>query len=192
KNLLLVIDNAEHLGDGVEVLTAILAEAPAVKILDTSIERLNLHEEWMLEIQGLCYPEQEKEPDVEQYSAVQLFLQGARRADAGFVLSNQDKPYIVRICRLVAGMPLGIELAASWVRVLSCQEIVSEVENNLDFLATSLRNVPERHRSMRAVFEHTWNLLSDQEQYVLGRLAIFQGGFGRAAAEYVAGATLSL
>jgi predicted ATPase/DNA-binding SARP family transcriptional activator len=192
KNLLLVIDNAEHLGDGVEVLTAILAEAPAVKILDTSIERLNLHEEWMLEIQGLCYPEQEKEPDVEQYSAVQLFLQGARRADAGFVLSNQDKPYIVRICRLVAGMPLGIELAASWVRVLSCQEIVSEVENNLDFLATSLRNVPERHRSMRAVFEHSWNLLSDQEQYVLGRLAIFQGGFGRAAAEYVAGATLSL
>jgi predicted ATPase/DNA-binding SARP family transcriptional activator/Tfp pilus assembly protein PilF len=192
KSLLLVIDNAEHLADAVEVLAAILSAASTVKILATSIERLNLREEWMLEIQGLRYPEHERDPDLEQYSAVQLFIQGARRADAGFVASDQDKPYIVRICRLVAGMPLGIELAASWVRLLSCQEIAGEVENNLDFLATSLRNVPERHRSMRAVFEHTWNLLSDQEQHVLGRLAIFRGGFHRAAAESVAGATLPL
>jgi predicted ATPase/DNA-binding SARP family transcriptional activator len=192
KNLLLVIDSAEYLADAVEALTGILIEASAVKILATSIERLNLREEWTLEVQGLRYPEHEKDPDVERYSAVQLFLQSARRAYAGYTVSEGDRPYIVRICRLVAGMPLGIELAASWVRALSCREIVSEVESNLDFLATSLRNIPERHRSMRAVFEHTWNLLSHKEQLVLGRLAVFRGGFRRAAAEEVAEATLSL
>ncbi|HET9224157.1 MAG TPA: tetratricopeptide repeat protein, partial [Roseiflexaceae bacterium] len=192
KQLLLVIDSAEYLNGAVEMLTEILEAAAAVTLLATSIERLNLREEWMLEIQGLRYPEDDHEPEIDRYSAVQLFCQSARRAQAGFAAAESDKPYISRICRLVGGMPLGIDLAASWLRVLSCQEIVREVENNLDFLATSLRNVPERHRSLRAVFEHSWRLLSEQEQLVLGRLAVFRGGFRREAAERVAGARLSL
>jgi predicted ATPase/DNA-binding SARP family transcriptional activator/Tfp pilus assembly protein PilF len=192
KNLLLVIDNAEYLAGAVALLTEILASAPTVKILATSIERLNLHEEWALEIQGLRYPEDERAPDVERYSAVQFFLQSARRAYPGFVLADADRPYIVRISQLVAGMPVGIELAASWLRVLACREIVREVENSLDFLATSLRDVPDRHRSLRAVFEHSWNLLSTPEQQILSRLAVFRGGFRREAAEQVAGAQLPL
>jgi predicted ATPase/DNA-binding SARP family transcriptional activator/Tfp pilus assembly protein PilF len=192
KNLLLLIDSAEHLAGAVELLTEILGEAYAVKILATSIERLNVHEEWALDIQGLHYPEDEKAPYLEAYSAVQFFLQSARRVQAGFVPSDQDKQWIARICRLVAGIPLGIELAASWLRVLPCREILREVENNLDFLATSVRNVPERHRSLRAVFEHSWNLLYESEQHVLERLAIFQAGCRREAAERVAAATLPL
>ncbi len=192
KHLLLLVDSAEQLVGAVELLTEIVIEAPAVKILATSIERLNLQEEWALEVQGLHYPEHEAASEFEQYGAIQLFFQSARRVHADFAPADADKPCIARICRLVAGMPLGIELATSWLRMLSCQEIVREVESNLDFLATSLRNVPERHRSMRAVFEHSWKLLSEQEQRVLGRLAIFQGGCRREAAERVAGATLPL
>jgi predicted ATPase/DNA-binding SARP family transcriptional activator len=185
KHLLLVIDSAEYLDGAVELLTEILGAAPAVTLLATSIERLNLREEWMLEIQGLRCPEGDQEPEIDRYSAVRLFFQSARRAQPGFALTEADKPYIARICRLVAGMPLGIDLAASWLRVLSCQEIVREVENNLDFLATSLRNVPERHRSLRAVFEHSWSLLTEEERLVLGRLAVFRSGFTLEAAETV-------
>jgi predicted ATPase/DNA-binding SARP family transcriptional activator len=185
KQLLLVFDGAEYLDGAVELLTEILDAAPAVTLLATSTERLNLREEWMLEIQGLRFPEDDHDLEIDRYSAVRLFCQSARRAQASFAPAEADKPFIARICRLVAGMPLGIDLAASWLRVLSCQEIVHEVENNLDFLATSLRNVPERHRSLRAVFEHSWQMLAEQERQVLGRLAVFRGGFTLEAAETI-------
>ena len=89
-------------------------------------------------------------------------------------------------------MPLGMELAATWVRLLSCAEIAAELERGLDFLQASTRDLPERHRSMRAVFAHSWQLLDAEEQQVLRRLAVFRGGFTRAAAEQVAGATLAV
>lgn len=99
---------------------------------------------------------------------------------------------VSRICQLVEGMPLGLELAAAWVRLLSCQEIAQEIEKNLEFLATSLRDVPARHRSLAAVFDHSWNHLSPEEQRVFRSLAVFRGGFSREAAEQVAGASLPL
>ena len=89
-------------------------------------------------------------------------------------------------------MPLGIELAAAWVWVLSCDEIAQEIQRNLDFLTTSARDVPERHRSMRAVFDSSWRMLSATEQRVLCQLSVFRGGFLREAAEQVAGASLPL
>jgi predicted ATPase len=91
---------------------------------------------------------------------------------------------------MVEGMPLGIELAAAWVPVLTCREIAREIERSLDFLGTSMRDVPERQRSLRAAFDHSWNLLSADERGVLSRLAVFRGGFEREAAEQVAGASL--
>ena len=89
-------------------------------------------------------------------------------------------------------MPLGIELAAAWVRTLSCDEIAREIERGLDFLSVSTRDLPARHRSMRAVFDHSWKLLTEEEQGVLLRLSVFRGGFRREAAEQVADATLSV
>jgi tetratricopeptide (TPR) repeat protein len=89
-------------------------------------------------------------------------------------------------------MPLGIELAAAWVRVLPLDEIADEISRTLDFLAASARDLPMRHRSLRAVFEHSWNLLTDDERAALRTLSIFRGGFRREAAEWVAGATLPL
>jgi len=121
-----------------------------------------------------------------------LFRHSARRADSKFVLTPDNEGHLVRICHLVGAMPLAIELAASWVRLLSPAEIAGEIERGLHFLAISLRDIPERHRSIQTVFDHTWRVLTPPEQGVLARLSIFQGGFTREAAEQVAQATLPL
>ena len=123
---------------------------------------------------------------------MELFLQRARRAHVGFNATMDDYPSIVHICQLVDGMPLGIELAAAWVRTLSCDEIAQEIEHGMDFLSVTTRDLPARHRSMRAVFDHSWNLLTEEEQRVLLRLSVFRGGFRREAAEQVAEAKLSM
>jgi predicted ATPase/transcriptional regulator with XRE-family HTH domain len=198
KQLLLILDNLEHLlppqekGPGVEVITHLLQHTPALKLLTTSRERLSLQGEWVFEIQGLPVPPSDQAHELEKYSAALLFLQSAQRAQIGFVLSPEERPAVAHLCRLMAGIPLGIELAAAWVRSLSCQEIVRETERSLDFLAVSMRDVPARHRSMRAVFDHSWKLLSTEEQQVMRQLSVFRGGFRREAAEVVAGAMLPL
>jgi predicted ATPase/DNA-binding SARP family transcriptional activator len=192
KELLLLLDNLEHLLDGVGLLTEILRHAPGVSILATSRERLSLQGEWVVEVAGLHIPEVDQVADIEEYSATALFLQNARRVQADFALSATETPAVICICRLVAGMPLGIELAASWLRVLSCGEIAREIAHSIEFLTTALRDVPARHRSLRAVFDQSWNLLTDAERRVFRKLSVFRGGFGREAAEHVAGATLPL
>lgn len=201
KEMLLLIDNFEHLLAGAQLLAEILQAAPRVKILATSRERLNLREEWLVQVGGLEYPTspltspligEGQGEGLERYSAVQLFIHGAQRVRLGFVLAEDDKPFVTRLCQLVDGMPLAIELAANWVRLLSCQEIVARMEQGMDFLMTTLRDLPARHRSMRAVFEQSWQLLSDEERQVFKRLSVFRGGFQHAAAEQVAGANLGL
>jgi predicted ATPase len=195
KRLLLVLDNFEHLlndAPTVALVGHLLHGVPNLKLLVTSREPLHLQTEWVFEVQGLPLPESAEANELEANSAAKLFLQRARQARVGFILTPEDRPAILRICQLVEGLPLGIELAAAWVLTLSCQEIAQEIERNLDFLATSTRDIPERHRSLSAVFDHSWQLLSAKEQQVLRQLAVFQGGFGREAAEQVAGASLSL
>ncbi|GJQ35223.1 MAG: hypothetical protein JETCAE01_12330 [Anaerolineaceae bacterium] len=189
KHTLLLIDNLEHLlGDASisEFFAEVLAKTSKLKLLVTSRESVGLQGEWIFEVHGLPIPEG---TDIEGTS-VELFLQRARRAHVSFDATTEDYPTIVRICNLVNGMPLGIELAAAWVRTLSCREIASEIERGLDFLSISAKDVPARHRSIRAVFDHSWKLLSEEEQNVLLRLAIFQGGFSREAAGDIADATL--
>ncbi len=192
KDVLLLLDNFEHLIPAAELVSQILAAASGVKILATSRERLNLPEEWALTVQGMAYPEGDEGGSQEQYSALKLFLQVARQAQVGFEATEADLRAVGRICRWLDGMPLGIELAASWVRVLSCPEIAAEIEASLDFLTTTQHNVPERHRSLRGVFEHSWDLLSESERAVFRKLSIFRGGFTREAAAQVAGASLGL
>jgi predicted ATPase/DNA-binding CsgD family transcriptional regulator len=192
KSLLLVLDNLEHLLDGVTLLSNIIAAAPQVRILATSRERLNLLEEWVLEVEGLSYPSADTETDFESYSAVNLFLQHMQRAKVNFTLTDAQKPAVIQICRLVGGMPLALELSASWVRVLSCEQIAAEIERSLDILETGARDVELRHRTVRATLDQSWNLLADAERDVLQRLSVFRGSFTREAAEYVAGASLRM
>ena len=200
KDLLLVLDNFEHLLAGAGLLSEILGRAAHVVVLATSRERFNLREEWVFEVGGLSYP-LENSPGAdprqlvgfaERHSAVNLFLQRSRQRETAFNPTADDLAAIVRICRLVEGMPLGLELAASWTRTLSCGEIAAEIENSIDFLTTSLRNIPQRHRSLVALFEQTWDRLTHNEQQVLNRLAVFRGGCTREAAQTVTGAALTI
>jgi predicted ATPase/DNA-binding SARP family transcriptional activator/tetratricopeptide (TPR) repeat protein len=192
KLLLLILDNWEHLLEGAGLLSEILAAAPGIKILTTSRERLNLAEEWVFDVRGLSYPPAPTAERLESYSAYQLFVQSARRLNTSFAPDSTQQACIGELCRALDGLPLGIELAASWVRLLNCCEIAAEIRRNIDFLETSLRGVPERHRSMRAVFDQSWSLLSQSERDALMRLAVFRGGFTREAAASVAGAPLDL
>jgi predicted ATPase/transcriptional regulator with XRE-family HTH domain len=192
KEILLALDNFEHLLDGANLLAEILEHAPEVKLLVTSREALSVQAEWVFEVHGLPVPDSLQAGDLETNSAVRLFVQSAQRTRVGFNLMAADQLAAARICQLVDGMPLGIELAAAWIRVLSCAGIAREIERGLDFLATTRRDVPARHRSLRAVFDHSWNLLDDDERHVLMKLSVFRGGFTREAAEQVAGAGLTL
>jgi predicted ATPase/DNA-binding SARP family transcriptional activator len=189
KTLLLVLDNLEHLLTEVDFVVTLLAEAPQVKLLVTSRERLNLQEEAVYTVGGLPLLTEASDESADS-AALQLFLQAARRTRSQFQPTTDDLPAIAQICRLVDGIPLGIELAAAWVHLLSCQEIAAEIGRNLDFLATPARNVPERHRTLRAVFDHSWHLLTPGEQRLLRQLSVFQGGFTRDLAVAVTGATL--
>lgn len=191
KQMLLLLDNFEHLLQAADFLKDVLETAPKVKILVTSRERVNLQGEWIFELKGLDVPNGERSHKPEGYSAVQLFMQSVRRIGTA-ALPKSDQPFIIHICRLVDGIPLGIELAAAWVRVLSCEEIAQEIEHNLDFLIASSRDVAERHQSLRAVFEHSWSLLSLEQQRVFRRISVFQGGFTKEAAQRVAGASLAV
>jgi predicted ATPase/DNA-binding SARP family transcriptional activator len=189
KNLLLVLDNVEHLLEGAPRIGTLLATAPDIKIIVTSRERLHLPWEWLYEVQGLEYPQDGAE-SLERYSAVQLFLQMARRMRARFSLA-EEQPHILRICQLVEGLPLGLELAAAWVRVMPCREIAQQIEHNLDLLSGQPAAELDRRHSIRAAFEYSWGLLAPEEQQVLMQLAAFSGGFRREAAARVAGAPLS-
>ncbi len=190
RQVLLVLDNFEHLLNGVGLLTEILESAPRVKLLTTSRERLNLQSEWVYTIQGLSFPPSGGVDRIEEYTSVELFAQSARRAKVDFILRSEDREAVARICQLVEGMPLSIELAAAWVSVLTCSEIAQEIRRSFDFLETSAIDMPERQRSQRAVFNHSWKFLSNEERRVLSELALFQGGFERNAASEVTGATL--
>ena len=192
KNILLVLDNLEHLMDGVQLLCELLASASEIKILTTSREPLNLRPEWTFQVQGLPIPSNISRDNLESNSAAALFMQRARQARLDFSPTDGDLSYIERICQLVEGSPLGLELAAAWVRTLSCPEIAREIETNLDFLMSARRDLPQRHHSMRAVFDYSWHLLSTKEQNVMMRLSVFRGGFTRDAVAQVCGASLAV
>jgi serine/threonine protein kinase/tetratricopeptide (TPR) repeat protein len=190
KSMLLILDNFEHLLDGTEWISELLESAPRLRILATSRERLNLSGETIFGLDGLAFPDVRLASEAMAYSAVQLFVQSARRARPGYALADADLPDVARICQAVQGVPLGILLAAAWVDSLTIAEIAEEISRSLDFLESDLRDLPERQRSLRAVFIYSWNLLSERDREPFIRLAIFRGGFTREAAQQIAGATL--
>jgi predicted ATPase len=191
KCLLLLMDNFEHLLEGVELVTAMLTASPDVKVLVTSRARLGLQGEHLYIVSGMQFPDPvsaavvEMPEEVLAYSAVKLFVQTAQRVCPGFEPQAEELAAITDICHLVEGMPLGILLAAAWVDMLSPQEIAAEVERSLDFMATDLHDVPERQRSIRAVFDRSWNLLTERQREVFQALSVFSGGFTRTAAQHV-------
>jgi predicted ATPase/DNA-binding SARP family transcriptional activator len=212
KRLLLVMDSYEHLlqegaprvdqgesgggHDGTGFLTDVLSAAPGVKFLVTSRASLKMQGEHLYPLAGLRVPEamlpvpEDARQVLGSYSAVELFVHGARQVRPDFELRSQDLAPVIHICRLVQGMPLALLLAAAWIEVLSPEEVAAEIEQGLDFLETDLRDVPLRQRSLRAVFDHSWRLLDARERKVFQGLAVFRGGFTRQGAQEVVGASL--
>ncbi len=193
KRLLLVLDNFEHLLDGAGLVAEILEVASGVRVIATSRERLRLQGEHTFSLQGMQYPQESlvmKDLPIDEYPAMELFIQRARKHRPDFVLQEGELGEIAEICRLTGGMPLAIELAAAWVDMLSLKVIKTELQGSLDFLKTDLRDVPKRHRSMRAVLEATWARLSEEERQIFRYLSVFRGGFTREAAGMVTGTGL--
>ncbi len=191
KRLLLVLDNFEHLLEGASFVRELIDSCPQLKLLVTSRERLNLEHEWVFTLGGLSFPEEGTTMErAGSFDAVRLFFQRARRAQPNFSLTPEVLPAVLRICQLVGGMPLAIELASSWLRALPVHEIAGELEAGMDLLESSARDALERQRGVRLVFDHAWSLLSEGERGVLRRLSVFRGGFTRKAASEIAGVTL--
>ena len=191
KEMLLLLDNFEHLLDGATLLADIIEAAPGVTLLVTSRSSLNLSFQTLYTLSGLTFPEEGAgDDDPTTYPAVQLLLQQARLVRADFRPDDEDLRHMARIARLVQGMPLALVLAARWAELLSMEEIAGEIARNLDFLETTMRDVPQRQRSVRAVFDYSWQQLSPRVQEAFARLATFRGGFTRQAAREIAGADL--
>ncbi|HTV19574.1 MAG TPA: hypothetical protein VMG12_12900, partial [Polyangiaceae bacterium] len=183
-------DNFEHVIGGAALVNEMLQAAAGVKVVATSRERLGLVAEAQFTLSGMNVPEAWTGHEPSGDSAVQLFIDSARRTRVGFTPNSDEAGAIVRICRLVHGMPLGIVLAASWVDTLSLPEIAGEILENVDFLRSAAGDLPSRQQSLRAVFDHSWALLGPDERTTLAAVSIFRGGFTRAAAELVAHASL--
>ena len=180
ERMLLIFDNFEHVADGASIVSDILTAAPDVTVIATSRTKLNVTGENILNLSGL---------DSHQ-DGVYLFLDAATRADSGFALQPDDEAALERVLDIVDGMPLGILLAAAWVDTLRIEEIADEIERSLDFLESEASDTPDRHRSVRAVFDYSWALLNDDERRIFAALSVFRGGFTREAAEEIAGASL--
>ncbi len=192
RQLLLIMDNFEHLLDGATIVGKILQASAGVKVLATSREKLELQGETIMPLQGLRFQDLSTVDDLMTQDAIELFVSSARRANPGFEPSTQNLEYAARICQMVQGMPLAIELAAAWLDTLSLGEIADELQHSLDILTTEMRDVPERHRNIRAAFDHSWSMVNPTEREVFMRLSVSRGGFTRDAAENVAGASLKL
>jgi predicted ATPase len=202
QELLLLLDNFEHLIAGVDLLPQLLRAAPGLKLLVTSRERLNLSEEWLEPVEGLDLPPTGNAdlstPDgapapvteLTVYDATRLFLTCMRRLRPEYEPSGEDAVAIAAICRALDGMPLAIELAAAWTRTLPPTDVLRKSERSLDFLQASMRDIPPRHRSIRAVFDHSWSMLSARERSILRQFSIFRGATQGALAN-VTGAALA-
>jgi DNA-binding SARP family transcriptional activator len=190
KSTLLVVDNLEHLTNMSEWIRDLLAHSPNLKILATSRLPLNIKVETRFHLSGLDFPEEGTNKALNSYCAVMLFLRSAHRVKPGFTPTEDDWPYIGEICRLVEGMPLAIEIAASWLEMLSLPEIVKEIRSGLAFFETELSDIPERQHRLYTVFDYSWKMLNIKERELFSQLSIFRGGFTREAAEEVMGISL--
>ncbi|HEY1328280.1 MAG TPA: tetratricopeptide repeat protein [Casimicrobiaceae bacterium] len=187
--MLLVLDNVEHLASDASLLERLLQSCPRLRIIVTSRVRLGLALEWLLPLEGLPFPEPEDEDRADGFDAVRLFVKAARRVQPAFDAAA-ERDAIVDICRQVEGLPLALEIAAAWTRVLPCATIAAEVREGTDLLRSVDAARPARQASIEAVFDHSWRLLTPVERDVLARLSMFRGGFTVEAARAVAGAAL--
>ena len=188
RSILLILDNFEQILDGAALVSQIVEEAPGIKIIVTSRKPLALEGERQYRVKGLPYPQKLDSLNISDYDAINLFINIAQRANPDFSLED-ELDGVIKICQLVQGLPLAIELAAPWVKVMPTEEIVYEIHRNISILTTRLKNIPERQKSLIAIFEQSWSYLSTQQRNTFAALSVFQGSFQLAAAKEIAGAS---
>jgi predicted ATPase/DNA-binding CsgD family transcriptional regulator len=195
QRFLLVIDNCEHLRAACRQLVNVLLPAcPGLVILATSRTPLHLAQETIFAVPPLqtIEPDSQRcESNSQKSEAARLFLDRAAMVTPAYTSTSSTAATINRICQRLDGLPLAIELAASWMRVLTAHDLLAEIDRSINFLSSSAPTLAERHRSMRAVLDSSWGRLSPQDQQVFSSLAVFTGSFSRQAAEVVAQASLS-
>ena len=202
KQLLLILDNFEHLLNGGQLLIELLQQSPKLVVLCTSREPLDFMAEWAYSVKSLPIPkklntanrpsQQEQEAQlasVIENPTMRLFEDRANRALGEFELTTANQSLVIELCHLVQGIPLGLELAAAGLRQRPLPDLIHSLQQSLDSLMTHKRDIPERHRNIRTVFENSWTLLSKYERAAFGTLALFQGGFTLKAAQAVTGTT---
>ena len=186
KRTLVVLDAVEDLAEDAACLTDLLESMPRLHILATSREPLGLASESLVPLHGLAYPSAGAPRDaLADSEALQLLRVVARRIDPTHSPNEAELFSMARIAQLLDGLPLGLELAATWTRVLSWETIAARIASDPDFLTSAERGVPSRHRSLRAIFDQTQAMLSSDEQRALRGLSIFREGFTARAAEEV-------
>lgn len=187
KELLLVLDNFEHLLGGTALVGEILQTAPAVNFLVTSRVPLRLQAEHVYSLYGFRSADWQTRAEANADPAVQLFLEHARRISPSFALQEDELPALRALLRLTDGLPLALILVAGFAEVLTLREIVTEIDNSLDFLESTHGDLPTRQRSIRAIFEATLERLSERERARFAALSVFRGGFTMEAARAVTG-----
>lgn len=197
KQLLLIFDNFEQLCDDPGFIIELLQNARGVKLLITSRRRLNIQAEYPWLLTGLPLPALAAAPhlataDLLQFAGIALFVERARRAHSEFQLQQTNQGDITRICHAVAGLPLGIELAAALNREYSCADLAALLAHDYKILTTTLPDVADRHRSIKQVIDHSWRFLRCEEITVLTRCAIFRDRFDQEAAAFVADAKAAI
>ena len=178
---LLVFDNYEQLLPDTRCIERILADAPDVQILVTSRAPLKLRAEWRLPLDGLDVPPIDA-AEIADFPAVELLVTTGQQVQPELQLSAENTPFFGRICRALAGMPLALEMAGSWLNLFTLQLLADQIESNLDFLVATRTDMPERHRSLRAIFDYSTAQLRSAEHTLLKQLTIFHGDFSFEAA----------
>ena len=187
QQLLVVLDNCEHLTDACAVLASkLLAAAPGLRILATSRHVLGVEGEQILSVPPLSTPDSEVAAgDATHYESVTLFLERACAVAPGFEITDDNRAAVVELCRTLDGIPLAIELAAVWLRILSPAQVLDRLEDRFRLLTSGRPAVPARHQALDATVGWSYDLCSPAEQLMWARLSVFAGGFDLDAAEYV-------
>ncbi len=191
KDMLLILDNFEHLVSGVDFLLEILRHAPNLTILVTSRTILDVQAEHIYWLTGLALPPLNPDPhliprEATSYAAVELFLERLQRRVTALSLSPEELTCILHVCHFVEGMPLAIELAAAMTRFHTCQEIWEKLSQGAIVLASNYRDIPSRHRSLDAVFDYSWQMLTQAQRHLLSICALFPKTFAAHAAATIA------
>ena len=189
KELLLILDNCEHLVDAcAQLVDTLLKACPHILILASSREVLGIAGEASFRVPSLSTPDARRLPSFEtltQYEAVRLFIERAEMALPGFAVTKENAPAIAQICYRLDGIPLAIELAAARVQVLNVERIASRLDNRFRLLSGGSRTALPRHQTLRALIDWSYDLLPPAERALLGRLSVFAGGWTLEAAEAI-------